>query len=187
MCEFCFLGISIFQACFHSLVDAITNHEVFCLSGHLVHLDMVHFSVSGNHEDQFYQSLSSLLSSLPSLTTRAVQRAMVFHTSCWLNVLPLAHHYFDLSAQKFRDALCLHYRHPLSLMPASCHGYGDFSLTHALDCCKGGLVTQRHNEIRDALGDLATLGYREAVCKPIAHNGDEGSPALIADLGLRGV
>ena len=64
---------------------------------------------------------------------------------------------------------------------------GDFSLTHALDCHKDGLVTQRHNEVRDALGDLAALGYREVVCEPIVCDGDNNSPALIADLGVRGV
>ena len=44
-------------------------------------------------------------------------------------------------------------------MPALCDGCGDFSLTHALDCHKDGLVTQCHNEVRNALGDLAALGY----------------------------
>jgi len=105
-----------------------------------------------------------------------------------MNVLPLIHHHFDLSAQQFHDALCLHYHHPLSLIPASCDGYGeDFSLTHALDCCKGGLVTQHHNEVRDALGDLAALEYSEVVHELIVCDGNEVSPALIADLGVRGV
>ena len=133
--------------------------------------------------------LSSLLPGLPSLTSRAIQRAVDSHTFGWLNVLPLAHHHFDLSAQQFRDALCLRYHRPLSLMPASCDGCGgDFSLTHALDCRKGGLVTQRHNDVRDALGDLAALGYREVVCEPTVCDGDNESPALIAaDLGVRGV
>ena len=55
------------------------------------------------------------------------------------------------------------------MMPASCDGCGrNFSLNNALDCCKGGLVTQLHNEVQDALGDLAALGYREVVCEPIA-------------------
>ena len=73
-------------------------------------------------------------------------------------------------------------------MPASCDGCGeDFSLTHALVCRKGGLVTQRHHEVRDALGDLAALGYREVVREPIVCDGDKDSPALIADLGVRGV
>ena len=64
-----------------------------------------------------------------------------------------------LSAQQCYDALCLHYYCALSSMPASCDGYGgDFSLTHALDCHKDGVVTQCHNEVRDVLGDLAALG-----------------------------
>jgi len=83
------------------------------------------------------------------MTSHVVQRAVDFHTSGWLNVLPLIHHHFDLSAQQFHNALCLHYYHPLSLIPTSCDGCGeDFSLTHVLDYCKGGLVTQRHNEVR---------------------------------------
>ena len=32
-----------------------------------------------------------------------------------------------------------------------------FSLSHTLNCCKGGLVTKCHNEVRDAVGDLAVL------------------------------
>ena len=73
-------------------------------------------------------------------------------------------------------------------MPALCDGCrGDLSLTHALDCCKDGLFTQYHNEVRDALGDLAALQYREVSCEPIAIvcDGDENSPALITDLEMR--
>jgi len=74
------------------------------------------------------------------------------------------------------------------LIPASCDGCGeDFSLTHALDCRKGGLVTQHHNEVRDAVGDLAALGYSKVVCEPIVYDGNEVSLALIADLGVREV
>ena len=108
--------------------------------------------------------LSSLLSGLPSLTTCAVQWAIDFCTSGQLNVLCLAHHHFNFLVQQFCDALCLRYHYPLSLMPALCDGCrGDSSLTHALDCHKGGLVTQHHNEVRDALGDLTALGYREVI------------------------
>ena len=50
------------------------------------------------------------------------------------------------------------YHHPLSLMPALCDGCGgDLSLTHALDRRKDGLFTQHHNEVWDALGNLAAL------------------------------
>ena len=86
---------------------------------------------------------------MPSLTTHAVQWAVDFHTSGWLNVLYLFHHHFYLSAQQFCGIICLHYNHSLSLMPALCDGCGkDYSLTDALDCCKGGLVTQQHVEVR---------------------------------------
>ena len=133
------------------MVDAIIKHEKVCLTDHLAHLEMVHCDVSRYREDQFHQSLSSCLSYLPSVTSRALWWAVDFHASGWLNVLLLAHHHFDLSAKEFRDALCLRFHCPLSLMLARCDGCGEvFSLTHALDCCKGGLVAQRHNEIRDA-------------------------------------
>ena len=80
------------------------------------------------------------------------------------------------------------YHHALSLMPALCDGCGgDLNLTHALDCHKDGLFTQHHNEVRDALGDLAALQYREVARKPIVCDEDENSPALITDLGVRGV
>ena len=80
------------------LVDAIIHHEEVHLTDHLTHLDAVHSGVIKDREDQFWLLLSSLLPGLPSLTSRAVQRAVDSHTSGWLNVLPLAHHHFDLSA-----------------------------------------------------------------------------------------
>ena len=54
-------------------------------------------------------------------------------------------------------------------------------------CRKGDLVTQCYNEIRDVLGDLAALGYREVVHEPVVCDGNEVSLALIADLGVRRV
>ena len=90
---------------------------VVCLVDHLAHLDMVHMhsSVTRSREGQFCQLLSTLLSSMLSTATCAVQWAADFHMSDWLNVLPLAYHHSDLSAQEFRDAHCLCYHHPLSL------------------------------------------------------------------------
>ena len=32
---------------------------------------------------------------------------------------------------------------------------------HALDCKIGGLITQRHNGVRDTLGDIAALTYKQ--------------------------
>ena len=125
---------------------------------------------------------------MPSPVCRTIRRAIDFQTSGWLTVLPLTCHHFDLSPQQFRDALSLRYHRPLSSMPSHCDGCGStFDLSHALDCRKGGLVTQRHNEVRDALGDLAALAYKDVIREPIVREGNDTVPALIADLGIRGV
>ena len=79
---------------------------------------------------------------------------------------------------------------PSLRMPAQSDGCGaSFSLEHALDRKKGGLVTQRHTEVRDAVGDIATLVYREVTNEPIVRAPDDtrNLPALVADLGVRGV
>ena len=55
-------------------------------------------------------------------------------------------------------------------MPAICDGCGEsFTLSHALDCRRGGLVTQCHNEVRDALGDIAALAFKEVIREPVVH------------------
>ena len=71
-----------------------------------------------------------------------------------------------------------------------CDGCGSqLSTGHALDCRKGGLVIQRHNEIRDAFGDLASIAYKEVAREPVIRepNDQENVPALCADLSVRGV
>ena len=62
-----------------------------------------------------------------------------------------------LSSTEFRDALMLRYARVPSNLPTSCDGCGEskkFDVNHTLDCKKGGLVTARHDEIRDELRDL---------------------------------
>ena len=39
------------------------------------------------------------------------------------------------------------------------------SLEHALDCRKGGLIIQRHNEVRDSLGNVTALAYSDVILK----------------------
>ena len=100
--------------------------------------------------------------------------------------LTVARHQFDFSAVEFRDALAIRYSQPLLRMPANCDGCGaPFDLTHALDCKKGGLVTQRHNEVRDALGDIAGMACREVIRAPIVRDANDsaGIPTLVAYLG----
>ena len=51
------------------------------------------------------------------------------------------------------------------------------------------MVTQRHNEIHDALKDLVAMGFKEVVREPIVKEADDSvdSPALIADLSTQDV
>ena len=107
--------------------------------------------------------------------------------STWLTVLPIARHHFDLTPQEFRDTLSICYKKPLLYTPVICDGCGaPFDLSHALSCRKGGLVTQRHNEVQDALGDRSVLAWnqvkRETIVKEA--NSLDQTPALIADLSV---
>ena len=167
------------------LVDAIHGVTEFSLTAHLDLLARVRNDISRRREVDVQSALSSLLDLLPSPVCRTVRRAVDFQTSGWLTVLPLACHQFDLSTHQFHDALSLQYHRPLSMMPSSCGGCGSaFSLSHALDCHKGG---QRHNEVRDALGDLAALAYKDVIREPVVCEGNAEVSALVADLGIRGV
>ena len=61
-----------------------------------------------------------------------------------------------------------------------CDGCGaPFSIEHALDCCFGGLVTRRYNEVWDVFGDLV-FGVKE----PVVRDGSAGANTLIADHDL---
>ena len=130
---------------------------------------------------------------LPSLTPdqqQAVNRAKDKKISTWLTVVPVTKHHFDLSAQEFRDSLALRYRKPLQTIPSTCDGCSDlFDLSHALSCRRGGLVTQRHNEVRDAFGDLSSLAWNQVIKEPVVRESSAlfDSPALVADLSVRGV
>ena len=139
-----------------------------------------------NDEDK----LTSVLATLDPNTRHAITRSAGSKSSSWLTVLPIALHHFDLSATEFRDSLALRYHRPLLKAPAKCDGCGDvFNMTHALDCRKGGLVIQRHNEVRDALGDLASLVYKDVIHEPTVQEANDvcGIPSLVADLSIRGV
>jgi len=61
-----------------------------------------------------------------------------------------------------------------------------FSIEHALDCCFGGLVSRKHNEVHDAFGYLASLIWSPVTKEPIALDSSDGTDVLIADLCVHG-
>ena len=61
-------------------------------------------------------------------------------------------------------------------------------MNHALDCKKGGLIVQRHNEIRDVICDLAGLVWKQIIREPIINDSSEtNEPSLVGDIAIRGV
>ena len=65
--------------------------------------------------EQDQRKLETALKQIDTRSRRIVMRAVDGKTSDWFNVLPIAHHQFDLSAVEFRDALAMSYCRPLSL------------------------------------------------------------------------
>ena len=56
-----------------------------------------------------------------------------------------------------------------------------------MDCKKGGLVTLKHNEIRDVLYDVSSLAWSQVIKEPLVREAQDGSDALIGDISIRGV
>ena len=90
--------------------------------------------------------LESILSTLDADTARTVKRGK--HCGQWLSVMPSRVNGTELSAQEFRDNLHMRYGRAPGDLPKICDGCNAaFSVQHALDCKKGGLVVLRHDEI----------------------------------------
>ena len=69
---------------------------------------------------------------------------------------------------------CRYAKIPQALQ-AWCDGCGEaFDMNHALDCKNGGLVYQRHNELRDENLDLnKKAGFSQVISEPIIQEADE--------------
>ena len=77
-------------------------------------------------------------------------------------------------AQEWYDALFLRYGLDPPDLPTHCDGCkARFTISHALDCKKGGLVTARHNELRDRVADLAGKAFTPARVRddPLIYSG----------------
>ena len=81
-------------------------------------------------------------------------------TGTWLTVQRSTVNGTELGAQEWRDALFLWYGLEPPDLPTHCDGcQAKLSISHTLDCKKGGLVMACHNELRDGVADLAGKGF----------------------------
>ena len=66
----------------------------------------------------------------------------------------------ELGVQEWQDALFLRYGLDPPELPHYCDGCNPkFSICHALDCKRGGLVTARHNNLHGGVADLAGKSF----------------------------
>ena len=81
-------------------------------------------------------------------------------TWAWLTVLPSTVNGTELGAQECCNALFLWYGLDPPDLPKYCDRcQARFSISHALDWKKGGLVTAHHNELRDGLAYLVGKAF----------------------------
>ena len=120
---------------------------------------------------------------------RQLQRITKFKCSFWLTVNLSEDEYFSLTPDEFRDSMACRYgKLPKALQPW-CDGCGErFDVNHALNCKNGGLVYQRHNEMRDENCDLnRKAGFSQVISEPIVKEAEgNGLGELRGDWSVRG-
>ena len=85
---------------------------------------------------------------------KALEAALEKGASSWLNALPLKSQQYAMDKESFRVALFIRYGIPLKRLPSHCPCGNIFSVEHALNCKKGGFISNRHNEIRRITADF---------------------------------
>ena len=169
------------------LIKAVTSITSFSPYDHICQVLSARHCHSQSQREADNSVFTHTLSLMDVNYQKTIMRARD-SLSSWLNVLPSTKDNYDLSSNEFRDALCLRYAKPLLNLPHSCDGCSSvFTTSHALDCKKGGLVTLRHNEIRDVLYDVSSLAWSQVIKEPLVKEAQDGSDALIGDISIRGV
>ena len=91
----------------------------------------------------------------------------------------------NLGAYKWREAIFLWYGLEPPVLPTHFYGYhAKFTIIHAFDCKRGGLVTERHNDLRDGVADLIGKSFTPShvrddplICSVCAVKSTKATPA----------
>ena len=73
----------------------------------------------------------------------------------------------NLNKREFRDAIKLRYDWEIADLPAMCTCGDLFTVDHAMVCRHGGLIIQRHNEIRDLEAEMLRMVCTDVETEPV--------------------
>ena len=124
-------------------------------------------AVRKERDDDLKGKQEELKVSLPVKTQRAVDLACEKGGSSWLTAILLKDMNFDLSKWEFLDVLRLHYDWPILDSPSVCVCGCSFTVDHAMICQRGGLIIQRHNEMRDLERELLNMVCYDIAIEPL--------------------
>ena len=117
-------------------------------------------------------SLEATIAGDTEVVTRRLRRGT--KTGAWLTVQPSTVNGTEVGAQEWQDAAFLRYSLDPPDLPKYCYGCNArFSICHALNCKRGGLVTALHNELRDGVADLAGEAFTTSYVRnePLIYQG----------------
>ena len=145
----------------------------------------IHHNNTSETRQQCHKKIQTLheelLSKYLNTTTPEIQHRLARAKigGSWLTVIPKAINGTILSAEEFRDNLRLRYGFTPEFLPKTCDGCNKaFTITHALNCRKGGLVSLRHSEIANEWAHLCAiaLGSDSIINEPSIFLGKSQNP-----------
>ena len=140
------------------LVSALRGQVPFRTADHAAYLWDGRAAVRHQNAATAVASLETIIARALAVVTCRLRRAT--KNGAWLTVQPSTVNGTELGAQEWRDAAFLRYGLDPPDPPKHCDGgNAKSSICHALDCKRGGLVTARHNELRDGVADLASRAF----------------------------
>ena len=172
------------------LKDAIINGLSLDLNDYHQHLKSVALSHKLDEDRKNTDEVDNFLEAMPEEQAQhkaQLHRIISNKCSAWLSVNPWEDG--SMTADEFRDSMACRYGKTPRALPSWCDGCGGaFDTNHALDCKNGGLVYQRHNEMRDENCDLnKRAGFSQVLCEPIIKQADKnGLGELRGDWSVRG-
>ena len=101
----------------------------------------------------------------------------------WLTVLPLERYKFYLDKRTFWDNIRIRYNLPLPKMPEKCVCSASYDVEHALNCKKGGFISNRHNEVRNLTASILQEVCNDVQIEPILEplSGEKLSKSIVTD------